>query len=219
MSTNESPEVSATAIVDARGELCPRPVILTRQALKSVAVGSPVRVLVDNETSRNNVERYLCDHGASVSVTREGGVFALEFAAPSMASPSSVETPASSHEVAPTAAPPPSSGWVLSLAGDSVGRGAEDLGRRLALSLLTTVPHLSSRPSTVVLYSSGVLLAVDDTPTAAALAEVARAGVEVLLCGTCVDYYDVRSRVRVGTITDMLRILGVLSGASKVIAP
>lgn len=59
-------------IVDARGERCPRPLILTRQALRGVATGAPMRVQIDNETSRANVERFLVDHGVAVTVTREG---------------------------------------------------------------------------------------------------------------------------------------------------
>lgn len=200
-----------TTIVDARGEVCPRPVILTRQALRGVAAGAPVRVLVDNDTSRRNVERYLSDHGASVAVTREGADFALDFDAPCVDA-AQAPTPAPASTTA-------ASDWVVALAGDSVGRGPAELGTRLAASLLTTLPHVEPRPTHVVLYSSAVLLAADGTPTAASLAELERVGIEVLLCGTCVDYYDLRPRIHVGTITDMLRILGILASAAKVVAP
>jgi selenium metabolism protein YedF len=205
-----------TTIVDARGELCPRPLILTRQALKTVAAGAPVRVLVDNETSHHNVARFLRDHGAAVDVTREGATITLAFAAPALAESAPVEAAAPAPTAAPAASP---AGWVVALAGDTVGRGAEELGRKLAGSMLATLPHVEPRPSHVVLYSSAVLLAVDGAPTAAALAELERLGIQVLLCGTCVDYYEARPRTHVGTITDMLRILGVLAGASKVVAP
>jgi intracellular sulfur oxidation DsrE/DsrF family protein len=107
----------------------------------------------------------------------------------------------------------------VALAGDTVGRGPAELGAKLAASLLATLVHVEPRPTHVVLYSSGVLLAVDGTPTAAALTELQQGGVEVLLCGTCVDFFERRASIRVGTITDMLRILGVLASAAKVVAP
>ena len=206
-----------TTILDARGEVCPRPVILTRQALKGLAVGAPLRVLVDNETSRNNVERYVRDHGAVATVTREGADFVIEFSAPALGDAAATAPTPASHPV--TTPPAPTVGWVVALAGDSVGRGPVELGSKLVGSMLTTLVHVEPRPTQVVLYSSAVLLAADGAPTAAALADLQRVGIEVLLCGTCVDYYELRPRIHVGTITDMLQILGVLATAAKVVAP
>ena len=117
------------------------------------------------------------------------------------------------------AAPAPTVGWVVALAGDSVGRGPVELGSKLVGSMLTTLVHVEPRPTHVVLYSSAVLLAADGAPTAATLGDLQRVGIEVLLCGTCVDYYELRPRIHVGTITDMLQILGVLANAAKVVAP
>lgn len=176
-------------------------------------------MLVDNETSRRNVERYLCDHGATVTVTRDGADLALAFDAPAVDAPAVDAPPAPTPAPAALAAPTTASDWVVALAGDTVGRGPAELGAKLAASLLATLVHVEPRPTHVVLYSSGVLLAVDGTPTAAALTELQQGGVEVLLCGTCVDFFERRASIRVGTITDMLRILGVLASAAKVVAP
>ena len=61
--------------IDARGLSCPEPVILTRQAMASGEAG--YEVLVDNNTSKENVTRYAEHQGYRVSVTEQDGEFTL----------------------------------------------------------------------------------------------------------------------------------------------
>jgi TusA-related sulfurtransferase len=76
-------------VVDARGQPCPQPLIITKQALKDKIVGTVITVLVDNETSCQNVERFLRDNGLLPQVSREGGEFAVRFTknAPELTAP------------------------------------------------------------------------------------------------------------------------------------
>ena len=69
-----------TTLVDARGQVCPKPLILTKQAIRESAQDAPITVLVDNETSSQNVERFLRDNGMAVQTTRDGSVFTIRFA-------------------------------------------------------------------------------------------------------------------------------------------
>ena len=50
--------------VDARGYSCPEPVLMTKNALKN---GTPLVVLVDNETPLQNVRRFAANNGYQVS--------------------------------------------------------------------------------------------------------------------------------------------------------
>lgn len=63
--------------VDARGQLCPKPLIMTRQALKDNVIGARIAVLIDNETSCQNVERFLRDNGMLPQTSREGSEFTV----------------------------------------------------------------------------------------------------------------------------------------------
>ena len=67
-------------IVDARGKPCPAPLIMTKQALGEIGVGETLRILLDNEISKNNVERFLADNGFSSTCTAEGAVFSVHVA-------------------------------------------------------------------------------------------------------------------------------------------
>jgi selenium metabolism protein YedF len=199
--------------VDARGQLCPKPLILTKQALKDNTVGTDIAVLIDNETSCQNVERFLRDNGMTPQVSREGGEFILRFTktAPELAAPD-----AASYCVS---AAPGNPSYVISLAAETVGRGPAELGGILMKGLMATLADVSPLPSHVVLYSSGVMLAVDGSPFVDALRKLEERGVNVLICGTCADYYQKKAEIHVGTISNMLTILETLTRAGKIIAP
>jgi selenium metabolism protein YedF len=197
-------------IVDARGQLCPKPLILTKQALKDSAVGAPLAVLVDNETSCQNVERFLRDNGMSPQVECVGAEFVLRF------------TKTVVELAGPEAAAyctPAAGGYVISLASETVGRGPAELGAILMNGLMATLKEVTPLPSHVVLYSSGVLLAVDGSPFVEPLRDLEQRGVKVLICGTCADYYEMKAAIHVGTISNMLSILETLTRAGKIIAP
>ncbi|MEW6513830.1 MAG: sulfurtransferase-like selenium metabolism protein YedF [Pseudomonadota bacterium] len=198
-------------VVDARGQLCPKPLILTKQALKDNIVGTQIVVLIDNETSCQNVERFVRDNGMTPHIGADGSEFILRFTkhAPELAVPD-----AESYCV-----PAASASYVISLASETVGRGPAELGAILMKGLLGTLKDVDPLPSHVVLYSSGVLLAVDGSPFVDTLRDLEQRGVKLLICGTCVDYYQKKAEVNVGTISNMLSILETLTRAGKIIAP
>lgn len=197
--------------VDARGQICPKPLILTKQALDGNAVGAAISVLVDNETSCQNVERFLRDNGMPPAVSREGEVFTLAF------------TKASAVLAAPQAeaycVPAAGGSYVISLASDTVGRGSPELGAILVKGLLETLKAVTPAPSHLILYSSGILLAVDGSPHAETLKAIEARGIRVMICGTCVDFYGKKADIHLGTVSNMLTLLEIQAAAGKVIAP
>jgi len=198
-------------VVDARGQLCPKPLIQTKQALNENIVGTQIVVLVDNETSCQNVERFLTDNGMTPHISADGSEFILRFTkhAPELAAPDAESYCVSS---APSA-------YVISLASETVGRGPAELGAILMQGLMATLGEVNPPPSHVVLYSSGVLLAVDGSPCVEPLRKLEQRGVQVLVCGTCADYYEMKAAIHVGTISNMLTILETLTRAGKIITP
>lgn len=198
-------------VVDARGQLCPKPLILTKQALKDNIVGTQFVVLVDNETSCQNVERFLRDNGMTPHIGADGSEFILRFTkhAPELAAPDAAAycVPARSGD-----------DYVVVLSSDLVGSD-EALGRVLMQSLLATLKAIEPMPTHLVLYSRGVLLAMEGAATLPDLQAIAARGVDIRLCGTCVDHYDMKQAVRVGTIANMLVLMELQLKAGKVLKP
>lgn len=199
--------------VDARGQICPKPLILTKQALESSATGAAIVVLIDNETSCQNVEHFLRDNGMTPDITRDGSLFSLRFIKQAAA----LVAPDAAVYCLP--APGANGSYVVSLASDSVGRGPVELGRVLARGLIETLKSVEPAPTHLILYSSGILLAVDDSPMVDSLRALEARGIKVMICGTCVDHYQKKSEIHVGTISNMLSLLEVQIAAGKIIAP
>lgn len=201
----------AETTVDARGQICPKPLILTKQALKDSAVGASIIVLVDNETSCQNVERFLRDNGMAPDITRAGAVFSI---AVTKRAPELTVADAEAY-----CAAAPAGSYVVSLAADVIGRGPTELGAVLMKGFLATLKELTPPPSHLIFYSSGILLTLDDSPHVDAIRAIEARGVKVLVCGTCADWYGKKADIHVGTVSNMLTILEALAGAGKIIAP
>lgn len=201
-------------IVDARGQICPTPLILTKQALKENIVGTQFVVLVDNETSCQNVERFLRDNGMTPHVGADGSEYIVRFAkhTPELVVPDAAAYCTPAQGVAG------GGNYVVALSNDAIGSD-EALGRKLVQGLLETLKAIEPMPTHLILYSRGVLLAMDDAPTLPALQAITQRGIVLLLCGTCVDHFEKKAAVRVGEIANMLKLLEIQLAAGKVLKP
>jgi selenium metabolism protein YedF len=112
---------------------------------------------------------------------------------------------------------PPAAKVVLALTAQSLGRGDEELGRTLAVNFLRTLAFRDQVPQTVVCYNEGVQLAAAGSPAVPMLEALIQKGAEVVLCGTCVNYFQLQDRLAVGRVGDMHGIVEYLMAADKVI--
>lgn len=198
--------------VDARGQICPKPLIMTKQALDAAPLGGELTILVDNETSAQNVERYLRDNGMVPRLERSGEVCTIRVVR-------STATPVAANAESYCTSTPAAGPLVVTLAADVVGRGPVELGATLMKGFLAALGELTPAPSHLVLYSSGILLAVDGSPHIDALRAIEARGIKLLVCGTCADWYQKKAEIHVGTVSNMLTILETLAGAGKIISP
>lgn len=114
---------------------------------------------------------------------------------------------------------PERSGLVVAVDADVMGRGSEELGRTLMKGFLFAVSRLPQLPDTVLFYNSGAKLTVEDSASLEDLREMEAQGVEILTCGTCLNYYGLTERLAVGRVTDMYTIVERLSGSERVVKP
>ncbi len=199
--------------VDARGELCPKPLIMTKRQLNETTVGTSFLILIDNETSKENVERFLSDNRIVFQTSAQDGVFAITVTK----TKAELSHPAAEEYCMPAAKT--AAGYAFCFTGDLMGTGPAELGRILIQGCINTVKELAPPPAALVFYNSGVKLAVDGSPVLAALQELEKAQVKILVCGTCANFFQVKEQVRVGIISNMYDILETLSQAGHVIYP
>jgi len=200
--------------VDARGQVCPKPLILTKQALKNLQKDQTLKVLIDNDTSKKNVERFLIDNGIHPAITSSSGVFTLIInGAPEQLIRPDAETfceVSSEQSIRP---------HVILIKNDKMGNGPDELGTILIKAFVNTIKEVSPLPDAMVFYTNGVLLTIDESPVLGALHELEKKGIRMLVCGTCADYFQIKGRIRVGIISNMYTILETLTGAGRILVP
>ena len=202
-------------IVDTNGQKCPVPIIETRKALRASQVGETFVIITDNKTAFSNISRFLGDNKIKFSVSEEKGTWTFnitneigEF----------VAYPA--EDYCETAQPEiPSGNYTIVISSELMGQGDDELGRKLMKSFFVALSCLDSMPSSVMFYNSGVKLAVDESPVIEILHEIEKKGVEILICGTCVDHFNIGDKISVGRISDMYIITQKLSETGNIIKP
>jgi selenium metabolism protein YedF len=193
--------------IDCRGLACPQPVMETKKALDS-SEGQEVLVLVDDATARENVSRFAGSQGYQIEVTDEKGYSAIRIRKGELAGKkeeSSVPKAAIQGDL------------VFFIDSDSLGRGSEELGGILMRAFLHTLGEAEVKPQKMILVNSGVKLACEGSPALEDLQTVASQGVEILACGTCLNYFELKEKLRAGRISNMYEILNVLSQAGRTV--
>jgi selenium metabolism protein YedF len=108
---------------------------------------------------------------------------------------------------------------VVAIQRNRLGDGAEELGTILIKGFVNTLPETTLKPKTIVFLNSGIFLALKDSPVLESLKKLENMGIEILVCGTCLDYYKMKEELGVGKISNMYEILERLSHAGNVIYP
>jgi len=201
--------------LDCRGLPCPGPVLRCKECVEK-ETPQTLTVTVDNQPARENVTRFLTTRGYAVTATAQSdGVTVLQATAAGQdqaAPPTPVPAP---RPAAPAEAS--NQKTVVFLTADTVGRGDSELGARLMVNFLGTLPELGDRLWRIVLVNSGVRLAVTGSPALDKLKPLAAAGVSILVCGTCLDFFGILDQKEVGETTNMLDVVTSLDLADKVI--
>jgi len=100
---------------------------------------------------------------------------------------------------------------------DGLGHADAALRHKLASNYLRTLLELEQHPQAVLFYAAGVKLVAEGSPCLTELAELAAAGVPLIACRTCLDFYGLMDKVQVGEIGNMLRIVEAQAAADKVV--
>ena len=193
--------------VDAKGLACPQPVVMTKNALGEIEKGEVV-VTVDSEVARENVKRMAESEGCSVSIEYQGDdIYSLHI--------TKVGPAAVSQEIAAekqlTQEP-----LVYLFDSDFIGTNRE-LGKVLVNGFLNAIPSLPKRKSKIIVISNGVKLVTSGSYVLDTLKKFEQMGFTILICGTCLDFFKIREKVEVGTISNALEIMEALTTAAKVV--
>lgn len=195
--------------VDARGTVCPQPVILTKKEVDNGE--NEITVIVDNETSRTNVMKFgtkfdfdcieeVREDGIYITMTKGEAVHTAE------------EKPEDKKEVIRGEL---KKGYVFGK--DTLGSGSDALGKVLMKGFIYTITETKPYPSFMIFLNGGVKLAAEGSDSIDDLKKLEDAGVKIVSCGTCLDFFEIKDKLAVGQVTNMYDIVETITNSDNAV--
>ena len=199
--------------VNAIGDACPLPVIKTMNALKELGGAGTVEVLVDNEVAVQNLTRLAENKGCTI---RTEMVSEKEYRVTLTASGAVEQT---GNEASFCTVPAAQKKIVVVIAADHMGEGNDELGKILLKGYLFALTQQETLPSTILFYNGGASVTCGGSASLEDLQTLQSLGVQIMTCGTCLNYYGLTDKLRVGEITNMYVIAEKQLQADLVLRP
>jgi selenium metabolism protein YedF len=190
------------SVIDCRGLACPEPVVTTKKALDQLKEGKLI-VIVNNSVSCNNVERFALSQGCSVEVEKRGEEFYIHIEKTRKAE----RVRGDKRQV------------VVYINSQFLGVGEDTLGTLLMRAFLKTLLNQEVQPHRMIFINSGARLTSEGSEVLETLKALSEKGVEILSCGTCLEFYGLKEKLKVGVISNMYDILRTLTEADQIIRP
>lgn len=195
--------------IDCRKLNCPEPVLRTKKALEKNQDGD-LKVIVDNTTARENILRFARSRGYQADWVQQGYDY-------SIAITPATDVSVLNNETEECCACAPSLQKQIFLIGsDQLGRGSEELGGLLMRNFIYTLTKRDQLPRALIFINSGVRLCVDGSEVLEELKLLESGGVEILACGTCLNYFGLKEKLRAGSVSNMYDLADLLFAAAVV---
>ena len=197
--------------VNAMGDNCPIPVIKTKKAIAALTGPETIEVLVDNEIAVQNVTKMASGSGGKVTSEKRGDA---EFKVTI-----EMEGAPAADEAEAVCVPDARDNTVVVVSSDRMESGNDELGKVLIKGFIFAVTQLDTLPKTMLFYNGGATLTTEDSDSLEDLKSLEAQGVEIMTCGTCLDYYGLKDKLAVGTVTNMYSIVETMAKAGRIVRP
>jgi len=197
-------------IVDARGKLCPQPVIMTKKEADNGEL--EITVVVDNETAKSNVLKF----GAKLNYTtttedKSDGMYV--YLNKSDCEDCNVII-AQAHDDC-NSTRKQEKGYVFGQ--DKLGKGSDDLGKILMKGFIYAISEKKPYPNFLIFLNSGVKLTTSGSESLDDLKKLEDAGVKIVSCGTCLDFFEIKDKLEVGIISNMYDIVDIIAESDNAV--
>lgn len=193
--------------LDALGLQCPQPLMMAKKELDAGA--GELAVKVSNEAAVNNLSHLAKRMGRAVAVNEIEGGWSVVFGEGDGSAPSTEAEAGADAGLEP---------YAVFVGKDHVGEGDPQLGYNLMKMALYTLSESGKAPQALLFMNSGVkLVAGEEQQVIDSVSSLIAQGTEVLVCGTCLDFYGLKESLKVGEVSNMYDILGRMQDAEKVI--
>ncbi len=201
--------------VNGMGKNCPIPLIETKKAIKALTSTDTVEVMVDNNMAVKNITRFATDSGYKITTDK---ISDKEFRLTIEVSEIKAEVPASMSCDA-CGATDNTGNIVVAIGSEKMGCGDEKLGKNLMKAFIYSLSQAEVHPKTMLFFNGGAHLTCEGSLSLEDLNNLKELGTKILTCGTCLDFYGLKEKLKVGEVTNMYDIVSTMEQASLVIRP
>ena len=204
--------------VDARGMACPLPVVNAKKASEEMNSGDVLTVVVDNEIAGQNLQRFAGHKGYGVTAEKKSEkeyIITMNIVSEdNKKSDAEAET-----EEIQCHTDIVKKGMTVVLSADVMGAGDEKLGKSLMKAFVFALTKQDQLPQTILCYNKGAFLSCEGADTIEDFKILEAEGVNILTCGTCLDFYGIKDKLAVGTVTNMYEIVEKMEQSKTIIRP
>lgn len=191
--------------VDARGLACPKPVINTKKELDNIEQGIVI-VTVDNDVAKQNILKLSNSLNCESRVIKEEKDLI------------SIEIKKGENVIIEEKKQEELEDKCIFISSNKMGNGNDELGEVLMRGFIYTLTESKPYPKSILLVNAGVKLSTENHDTTQNFKILEEAGVEILSCGTCLDYYGLKESLKVGSVTNMYTIVDIMKNSSQTIS-
>ena len=189
--------------LNCMGMACPLPVVEAKKAIDEMEDGL-LEIEVDNETCVQNLRRLAAKYDFTVvseSISDKEFLVKMEVKKDHALKGKQEDS------------------CTVVFSSDKMGEGDEELGKNLMKSFVFALSNVDPLPTAMVFYNRGAFLTSEDSPVLADLKNLEKAGVKIMTCGLCADYYKIKEKLGVGVISNMYEIVETQMESQKIIKP
>ncbi|WP_370829926.1 sulfurtransferase-like selenium metabolism protein YedF [Clostridium sp.] len=193
-------------IIDAKGKNCPMPVIMAK---KEIDAGVKFfEIEVDNKIAVENLKKLANSQGFTTRIEENNGNFKVNF---------SNGCEECEEVLAKVEGKKPLGNWTIFVNKEIIGAGDDELGKSLMKMFIYTISEGDDLPKSILFMNGGVKVPTLNDQAIEHLKVLQDKGVELLVCGACLNFYGLEEKLEVGRVSNMYDITNAMKDASKVI--
>ena len=203
--------------VNAIGDACPIPVVKTKNAIKELNGPGTVEVLVDNEIAVQNLTKMAVQKGYEIQSQKlEEQKYQVIMTVGEGAGDKEKQEDTAEETVC---IPDSRNHKIVVISSGRMGEGNDELGEVLMKGFIYALTQQDELPETILFYNGGAPFTCEGSPALEDLKQLEAQGVEILTCGTCLNYYGLSEKLKIGDVTNMYVIAEKMMQADSIIKP
>lgn len=200
--------------INALGKACPTPVLMAKKQLESN--DHDFEILVDNQTAVSNLTRFAQNQGFQVEVEGQEPEFCVHIFGEGTVLDEDEEV--MDMECCDCDCSCSTNTIAYFIGKDHIGEGEGELGFNLLKMAVYTLSEGNHVPDYLLFMNSGVKFVVNkDEQIEQSLDKLIQRGTKVLVCGTCLNFYQIADQLKYGIVSNMYDILGAMEEVGNVI--